>query len=209
MKFIALIALTLSATAMARVSSRLVKVLDGTTAICATKADTIKYVNGAYRLSNQKVSIVDNKLKISLKADFFQCGEFDRSIGFKNIGFTETFEQAIYSTARGIDTATITTNAADLRFFRDGVYTIISKIDVSGVSPTVSTEFALSDLLTADELAALDAGKEVKTSVDTVLTKRVNFRSAEADMNNPIHFGAFRTLMTIKSVNGVISAALR
>lgn len=209
MKFITLAALVLSFNTLAEVPSRLIKVLDGTTAICKTKNDIVRQVNGAYRLSKQNVSLKNEILTLGYNAEFFTCGEFSGEIGFKAIGFSETFEQMIYSTNRGITTATISTESAELRFMRDGVYKIVAKINMENASSRISTKIALADLLNEQELMQLSNGETIKVSVDAFLIKKVLFTSAEISMKNPISFGAFRTVMTITSKNGVLSAALQ
>ncbi|MFP5491223.1 MAG: hypothetical protein ACLGG0_06960 [Bacteriovoracia bacterium] len=209
MKFIALACLLLSFHTLAEVPSRLIKVLDGTTAICKSKQDIVRQVNGAYRLSKQNVSLENEILKLSYNAEFFTCGEFSGEIGFKAIGFSETFEQTIYSLNRGISTATISTETAELRFMRDGVYKIVSTINMENAPARINTEIALSDLLNEAELLKLSNGESITVSVDAFLIKKVIFTSSELTMKNPISFGAFRTLMTISSNNGVLSAALQ
>ena len=92
---------------------------------------------------------------------------------------------------------------------RDGVYKIVATINMENASSRISTEIALSDLLNEAELVQLSNGDSVKVSVDAFLIKKVIFTSSELTMKNPISFGAFRTLMTISSKNGVLSAALQ
>lgn len=187
----------------------MIKVLDGTAASCQTKQDIVRQVNGAYHLSKQSVSLRNEKLKLSYNAQFFTCGEFGGEIGFKAISFSESFEQMVYSMNRGFTTATITTESAELRFMRDGVYKIIAKINMENASSRISTEIALADLLNEAELLQLSNGESVKVSVDAFLIKKVIFTSSELTMKNPISFGAFRTMMTISSKNGVLSAAIQ
>lgn len=208
MKYLFL-SLLISSQVLAAVPSRLVKVLDGTSAICQTKADIVRQVNGAYRLSKQKVELEQATLTLSYQAQFFTCTEVDGEIGFKSIGFTETFNQMIYSTSRGLDFASITTEAAEMRFLRDGVYKVLATINMERASERITAEIALADLLSESEMQKLNDGEAINTSIDTFLFKKVIFSSADLTMKNPVSFGAYRTLMTIKLVNGVLKVTLR
>lgn len=204
MKSLLLLALV-SGMAHADLSHQLIKVLDGSSASCASRADVFQHQFGAYRLQAQGGSVQGEKLRLNLKAEFFQCDEFGRSIGFAARGVTESFEQTVYSNVRGVEKTTIETKSAEIVSYRDGVYRPVLKSEISGARVTLVAE--LKELLSAAEYEALHAGDSVKLSLDSFLTKVVTDRRVAGEI--PVSFGAFRSHVELKLVNGAYQVRLR
>lgn len=204
MKSLLLLALV-TGIAHANVSQRIVKVLDGTNASCAERADIFKHQFGAYRLQAQGGSIQGDQLRLNMKAEFFQCDQFGRSVGFAVRGMTESFDQTVYSNARGVEKTTIATKSAELVSYRDGIYKPVFKSDVNGSQVALVAD--LTQLLSATEYEALHSGSAVTLSVDSFLMKVVTDSRVAGEV--PVSFGSFRSHLELKLVNGAYQVRIR
>ncbi len=205
MKILILSALFLSTTAYSQVSARLIKVLDGSRAVCKTKLDMTENRLGAYRLNKKSVDLDQETLKIDLGIEFFQCDEFNGEIGFKKIGVMESFNQTNLIAGEKM---LVETAKAEVISFRDSDYKLISKIELNTRSTGVAMEVALSDLLTEADYSRLHAGETLKAAIDSALIKTIKITLRDTELKDRLSFGAFRLLMEIKIVNGVLKAQL-
>lgn len=205
MKFILLSALVLTTSAYSQVSSRLIKVLDGSRAVCKTKLDITENRLGAYRLNKKAVDLSGENLKIDLGLEFFQCDEFNGEIGFKKIGVMETFTQTNLIAGEPMKVETL---KAEVLSYRDSDYKVLSKIELNSRSTGVTMELALSDLLTEADYSRLHSGETIKASIDSMLLKIIKTSIRDTELRDRMSFGAFRLMMEIKMVEGVLKAQL-
>lgn len=208
MKFLALLVLTFSVTAFAQ-STKLVHVLDGSTARCETMIDTFQYANGAYKLSSPELSIVNEALKLTLTADFYTCGEFDGVVGFKKIGFFESYSKYIYSDVAGLEAIEINTESAVINYVQDGAYNLIGSSAISDSNAKVSVSIPLTSILSQEQMDAIKFGETVETSVDAFLAKVIHVKTSSQDYKAPVFYGTFRTHFSVNSEKGVIKAIKR
>lgn len=160
---------------------------------------------GAYRLNKKSVDLDQETLKIDLGIEFFQCDEFNGEIGFKKIGVMESFNQTNLIAGEKM---LVETAKAEVISFRDSDYKLISKIELNTRSTGVAMEVALSDLLTEADYSRLHAGETLKAAIDSALIKTIKITLRDTELKDRLSFGAFRLLMEIKIVNGVLKAQL-
>jgi hypothetical protein len=205
MKSLLLSALFLSASAYSQVNARLIKVLDGSRAVCKTKLDISENRLGAYRLNKKSVDLSQETLKIDMGLEFFQCDEFNGEIGFKKIGLMETFSQTNFMISEKM---TVETLKAESITYRDGDYKVFSKLELNTRSSGVTMEVALTDLLSESDYSRLHAGETVTAALDSILVKLIKITHRDTEFKDRFSFGAFRLLMEIKIVDGVLKAQL-
>lgn len=205
MKSLLFSAVLISSASFAQVESRLVKVLDGSRAVCKTKLDMTENRLGAYRLSKKTVDLEQETLKIDLGIEFFQCDEFDGEIGFKKIGVLESFTQTNLIAGAKMQVDTV---KAELLNYRDRDFKVLSKTELGARTNNIALDVALADLLSPEDYSRMHSGEVIKTSVDSSLIKIVKIKLRETEIKERISFGAFRLLMEIKMVDGVLKARL-
>lgn len=160
---------------------------------------------GAYRLSKKTVDLDQETLKIDLGIEFFQCDEFDGEIGFKKIGVLESFTQTNLIAGAKMQVDTV---KAELLNYRDRDFKVLSKTELGARTNNIALDVALADLLSPEDYSRMHSGEVIKTSVDSSLIKIVKIKLRETEIKERISFGAFRLLMEIKMVDGVLKARL-
>lgn len=181
-----------------------VKVFDGTTASCNSKADQIRYRSGAYRFKALNAQVTNSyNLEINFALEFLKCSE-TRS-GFQ---LTEALPYAEFSYEFGDHVAVNSIGDVKIKAYRDGLYKILMEESLANTSKMKLTfDQDIATVLTERELETLDRLGEVKTSIDFFVVKNVKTSSTNSsEFKRNINYGSFRVHVKLEKKDGFVKA---
>lgn len=178
-----------------------IKVLDGKTAYCKTKYDQFRARLGAYSLNAKAISVDDEKITITTDLKFLKCVYEDSAYNWENSTAMASHEYTIPNADGSLRTIEVVANKAELRAYRDGVYRILSTIDLSDKAVETNIEIMLGDFLTVDEMDRLANGEKLTLGLDAFLIKNVSFLGLDNDLRMNKSFGTFRIRFELEQNN--------
>ena len=199
MKFLLMALLSLAATNTFALET--IKVLDGKVAYCKTKLDQYRARLGAYSLNATGISVDDEKISITTELKFLKCVNSGDEYAWEETSAMAEHQHNVPNADGSTRTVTVVANKAELRAYRDGVYTVIATVDLSDKSIETDIELMLGDFLTVAEMNQLATGQTLKLSVDAFLLKNVSFLGLDSDLRMNRSFGTFRIRFELKQNN--------
>lgn len=188
MKFLLLSLLSFSAFASSGIN---VKVSDGGLANCKTKADIQRNKFGVYKAGLRSITVEDEIAAVKIDVSFLSCVENDGQVGFLEVRPYDSFSYQAISLNTGIRTIQAQTEMIKMISYRDGIYKKIADIQLSNEEKqTVKLELKLQDLLSEEEITALQDGKTVTGNFDYTIQKTIRIENQKR--THLINFGAFR-----------------
>jgi len=204
-KLITLVATFLLGQSLFALEFNTVKVSDGTTARCNSKADQIRFRAGAYRFKAFNAQIKDAyRLEIAFALQFLKCQQTRN--GFQ-MSAALPYEEFRYEFTNHIAVNSI--DDVKIKAYRDGQYKILMEETLKNTSAIKLTfNQDIASILTAKELKILDAKGEIKTSIDFFIAKKVATSSSSSNFKRNINFGSFRVHVKLEKKNGQIKAKI-
>lgn len=188
MKFLLLSLLSFSAFASSGIN---VKVSDGGLATCKTKADIQRNKFGVYKAGLKSITVEDEIAAVKIDVSFLSCVENDGQVGFLEVRPYDSFSYQTVSLSTGISTIQAQAEMIKMISYRDGIYKKIADIQLSNEEKqTVKLELKLQDLLSEEEITALQEGKVVTGNFDYTIQKTIRIENQKR--SHLINFGAFR-----------------
>ena len=168
-----------------------VKVSDGGTAHCKTKADAFRNKFGAYQPRLKSIAVDRDMAKVKLEVSFLSCIEKDGAFGFSAVSAYDSVSYQSITFNNGNQTVTAKTELVKMLAFKDGVYKKIADVTLEDKQKQIVTlNIKIDDLLSAEEQESLEEGKVVLGNFDYALQK---FIKIEGEKNvRAINYGAFR-----------------
>lgn len=158
-----------------------VKVMDGSSAHCKTKADFYRGKLGAYRLNATGIREVSGKIELDLSLTFLRCSEKAKGYGFK----LESPYKTQVSTDELNEVTTMTISNVLLRAYQDGIYELVS-------NDSIRNEKAYQKVTVRIPLEKLEVQEGI-TSIDFFLLKDIEIKVDGEILTNGLEpFGKFR-----------------
>lgn len=191
-----------------------VKVFDGTRADCLSKNDVTnrKNLNGAYRAKAKNIVITsDNKVEVELDLNFLKCSQVnaESETGFKFIPYSPLKKSInkVVALDGTINDVEVRVNHATARVFKDGVYSLLQKVDLKdSASQTHKISIPLEEVLSNASEKELELGQKVAGDFDIFIHKEVQQASTKIgyDIRTTARLGSFRVQFTVEdSANGL------
>lgn len=185
-------------------SAEIVKVFDGTSAICEKKTDAWDYRFQAHLIKSIKAEINGDNLDLDLTSAMLACEKNENGYAFEE---KKLFNDFNYKVVTGVDenqnaildTVTVSTVSAKLVIFEDKTFTQISS---TSLRPSTSTEnqvsqtIPLKNILSDEELKKYNNGEVVLKKVDLYLLRELNLDSQDTTLKYRQSYGSFRTTLT-------------
>lgn len=188
MKFLLLSLLSFSAFASTGIN---LKVSDGASATCKTKADIQRNKFGAYKTRLKAIFVDRDTAEVKVDISFLSCAQNEGEIAFSPVKPYDTFNYQTVSLNSGIQTVNVQPELIKMISYRDGVYKIIADVLLSNEEKqTAILNLKLTDLLSAKDLSDLQDGKTVTGNFDYLIQKTIKIETQKT--NDLINFGAFR-----------------
>ncbi|EQC43815.1 hypothetical protein [Bacteriovorax sp. Seq25_V] len=168
-----------------------VKVSDGLTAQCKTKADIQRYKFGAYKTSLNSVSVSNETADFNVNVKFLTCQSEGEEIGFSEIAPLSTLSYKVVTMDREVREVIAQPEEVKVIAYRDGVFKKIAEVVLANDSTQdLDLDIKIEDLLSLEEISSLNEGKVITGNFDYQVQKLV--RINDSKYANTINFGAFR-----------------
>ena len=185
-------------------SMDVVKVFDGTSAICENKANTWDYRFQAHLIKSIQTEVVGENLDIKLTSVMLGCEKNEEGYAFVEKKLYDDFSYNVVTQVDEnqnaiLDTVTASTISAKLVILNDKNYSLISSINLNPATSTlnhVSQTIALKDILSDEELTKYNNGVVVNKTLDLYLLRELNLDSQDTTLKYRQSYGSFRTTLT-------------
>lgn len=168
-----------------------VKVSDGGTAHCKSKADVFRDRFGAYQPRLKSIVVDRDIAEVKIETSFLSCVENDGKFQFTAVKPYDLLTYQVVTFDNGIQTISAKPELIKMISYRDGVYKKIADVELTNNHKQIVTfKLKLDDLLTAQEQVELEDGKTVVGNFDYALQKMIKVDGE--DKARRISFGAFR-----------------
>ncbi len=168
-----------------------VKVSDGASAQCKSKADTQRFKFGAYKTELKSVNVANDVAAFKISVNFLSCAMEGESAKFSEIQPYSAFSFQVVSLNKELKEVEVQPELVKMISYRDGVYKKIADIELGNSSKQdVELQIKIEDLLSEEEITSLNEGNEVVGNFDYQVQKEVRINSGK--MTDKINFGAFR-----------------
>jgi len=168
-----------------------IKVSDGGTAHCKTKADVYRHKFGAYQTRLKSIIVDRDFAEVNIETSFLACVEEDGKVGFKSVRPYDSFSYQSLTFNNGIQTVEVRPELIKMISYKDGVYKKIADLKLDNKQKQIVTlKLKLDDILSAKDQEDLENGKVVLGDFDYTLQKFIKFDDDKT--LRPMSFGSFR-----------------
>ncbi|MCO4754871.1 MAG: hypothetical protein KC478_10350 [Bacteriovoracaceae bacterium] len=173
-----------------------VRVFDGLSASCSSKADSVNASLGAYKLRTKTVQINSHgELKLKVELKFLKCADVHGNYKFVETSPLGTVERNTYS-----GTVSTTINAVEIKAYEDGVYDLLLNEELD-----YRSRQTVSLTTRHDNLVNLEEGKSKTVAIDFFITKSISTVSNNKVFDSVVPFGAYRIKVQVSKANNELT----